>query len=61
MPLLDHFHPPLSSTQFWESFHSLWIAALVERLNGTILPPGYLAQAQVHIGGWFRANAPRSH
>ena len=26
---------------------------MVERLNGTILPQGYLAQAQVHIGGWF--------
>ena len=56
MPLLDHFHPPLSDTQFWESFHSLWIAAMVERLNGTILPQGYLAQAQVHIGGWFEVD-----
>lgn len=56
MPLLDHFHPPLSSTQFWESFHSLWIAALVERLNEAILPQGYLAQAQVHIGGWFEVD-----
>ncbi len=56
MPLLDHFHPPLSNTQFWESFHSLWIAAMVERLNGTILPQGYLAQAQVHIGGWFEVD-----
>ena len=56
MPLLDHFHPPLSTTQFWESFHSLWIAAMVEQLNGTILPQGYLAQAQVHIGGWFEVD-----
>jgi hypothetical protein len=56
MPLLDHFHPPLSNTQYWESFHSLWIAAMVERLNGTILPQGYLAQAQVHIGGWFEVD-----
>jgi len=56
MPLLDHFHPPLSSAQFWESFHSLWIAAMVERLNGTVLPQGYLAQAQVHIGGWFEVD-----
>jgi uncharacterized protein DUF4058 len=56
MPLLDHFHPPLSNTQFWESFHSLWIAAMVERLNGSILPQGYLAQAQVHIGGWFEVD-----
>ena len=56
MPLLDHFHPPLSHTQFWESFHSLWIAAMVERLNETVLPEGYLAQAQVHIGGWFEVD-----
>ena len=56
MPLLDHFHPPLSDEQFWESFHSLWIAAMVEQLNGNILPQGYLAQAQVHIGGWFEVD-----
>lgn len=56
MPLLDHFHPPVSNTQFWESFHSLWIAAMVEQLNGTVLPQGYLAQAQVHIGGWFEVD-----
>ena len=56
MPLLDHFHPPLSDGQFWESFHSLWIAAMVEQLNGNILPQGYLAQAQVHIGGWFEVD-----
>jgi hypothetical protein len=56
MPLLDHFHPPISTAQFWESFHSLWIAAMVEQLNGTSLPRGYLAQAQVHIGGWFEVD-----
>jgi hypothetical protein len=51
MPLLDHFHAPISTRQYWESFHSLWIAALVERLNERLLPPDFVAQAQVHIGG----------
>ena len=28
MPLLDHFHPPLSLTHSWESFHARWAVAL---------------------------------
>ena len=24
MPLLDHFHPPLSTQRHWESFHTTW-------------------------------------
>ncbi len=50
MPLLNHFHPPVSQIRFWESFHTAWTAALMERLNGDVLPPGYFAQAQVHVG-----------
>jgi hypothetical protein len=50
MPLLDHFHPPLSERRSWESFHALWSAALVERLNQRILPARYFAEAQVHVG-----------
>jgi hypothetical protein len=50
VPLLDHFHPPVSEVQFWESFHTLWISAIVERLNEGLLPRGYLAQASVHLG-----------
>jgi hypothetical protein len=38
MPLLDHFHPPLSSERRWESFHSSW------------LPPNYIAEEHAHIG-----------
>ena len=33
MPLLDHFHPPVSERRSWEGFHGLWAAALVEKLN----------------------------
>lgn len=50
MPLLDHFHPPVSQIRFWESFHAAWTVAIMERLNGEVLPQGYFAQAQVHVG-----------
>ena len=33
MPLLDHFHPPLSVRRPWESFHTTWAAALADHLN----------------------------
>ncbi|HKI36819.1 MAG TPA: DUF4058 family protein [Gemmataceae bacterium] len=49
MPLLDHFHPPLSQERHWESFHAAWIGSLADALNRT-LPPGYFAEEQVHAG-----------
>lgn len=50
MPLLDHFHPPVSQRRSWEGFHSLWAAAIVETLNRDILSEEYYADMQVHIG-----------
>src|SRR6266849_6070916 len=50
MPLLDHFHPPISERRSWEGFHGLWAAALVEKLNRDILTDEYYADMQVHIG-----------
>lgn len=50
MPLLDHFHPPVSERRSWEGFHALWAAALVEKLNQDILADEYFADMQVHIG-----------
>jgi hypothetical protein len=50
MPLLDHFHPPLSERRPWESFHATWCGALADYLNGGVLPPGYIALEQVHPG-----------
>lgn len=50
MPLLDHFHPPLSERRSWEGFHGLWAAALVEKLNGEVLGEDYFADMQVHVG-----------
>ena len=50
MPLLDHFHPPVSERRSWQGFHGLWAAALVEKLNQDILADEYFADMQVHIG-----------
>src|ERR1700736_228160 len=51
MPLLDHFHPPLSLARHWESFHAAWAAEIMRTLNRTVLPQGFFAEAQVHVGG----------
>lgn len=50
MPLLDHFRPPLSSTRHWEAFHARWASAIADALNRDLLPPGYFAEEQVHVG-----------
>jgi hypothetical protein len=49
MPLLDHFHPPLSRRS-WESFHTWWAGHLSGRLNMGPLPPRFIAEANIHIG-----------
>jgi hypothetical protein len=51
MPLLDHFHAPISHSRVWEGFLSLWAAAIVEYLNRDVLSSEYFAEMQVHIGG----------
>ena len=33
MPLLDHFHQPLSTERHWESFHAAWSGSLADDLN----------------------------
>jgi hypothetical protein len=50
MPLLDHFHPPLSDERRWDGFHSKWANVLVDELNETLLPEGYYAEPHVHVG-----------
>lgn len=65
MPLLDHFHPPLSERRGWEGFHGLWAAALVETLNRDVLAEEYFADMQVHVGSPVEVdiatlNEPRS-
>ncbi|HZV04073.1 MAG TPA: DUF4058 family protein [Gemmataceae bacterium] len=50
MPLLDHFHPPLSERRHWESFHASWANEIMAALNEGGLPEGYFAETQVHFG-----------
>jgi Protein of unknown function (DUF4058) len=50
MPLLDHFHPPLSERRPWESFHATWCSSLADLLNREILPSGYIALEQINPG-----------
>jgi Protein of unknown function (DUF4058) len=51
MPLLDHFHPPLSRLRHWDSFHGAWAEAIARMLNEGLLPERYYAEARVQIGG----------
>ena len=49
MPLLDHFHPPVSDRIHWRSFHAQWPAMTVQHLN-SVLPDGYRAHPSVTLG-----------
>ncbi len=50
MPLIDHFHPPLSNERRWESFHSGWATRIADALTERWLPPNYIAEEHVHLG-----------
>jgi hypothetical protein len=50
VPLLDHFHPPLSAERRWESFHSSWATKLADALTERWLPPNYIAEEHAHLG-----------
>jgi hypothetical protein len=49
VPLLDHFHPPLSVTHPWKGFHSAWANAITNQLN-EVLPEGFYAIPEVPLG-----------
>jgi hypothetical protein len=51
MPLLDHFHPPLSDRRHWGAFHSRWASAISDHLNEQGLPEYFVAEPTVNIGG----------
>lgn len=50
MPLIDHFHPPLSNERRWESFHSSWATRIADALTERWLPDNYIAEEHVHLG-----------
>jgi hypothetical protein len=65
VPLLDHFHPPLSDERRWESFHSSWATRIADALTEQWLPPNYIAEEHVHMGpsveidvGTFERDSP---
>ena len=49
MPLLDHFHPPLSVHRHWHAFHNSWATYISSQLNA-LLPEGYFAETNVQFG-----------
>src|SRR5439155_3239807 len=51
MPLLDHFHPPLSLERPWEGIHSTWASMIATQLNQDQLPAEYFAMPLVTLGG----------
>lgn len=51
MPLLDHFHPPLSQRRHWDSFHGAWAEAMAISLNQSLLPDQFVAEARIKLGG----------
>lgn len=52
MPLLDHFHPPLSIRRHWESLHATWTVCLADALTA-LLPDTYIVEPQTHAGASF--------
>jgi hypothetical protein len=50
MPLLDHFHPPMTPRHGWESFHSNWATRIADVLNDKWLPSEFLAEEYTKSG-----------
>jgi hypothetical protein len=51
MPLLDHFHPPVSERRPWTTIHGGWAFEMMAQLNRALLPKGYFAAAEVVVTG----------
>ncbi len=52
MPLRDHFRSPVNETHSWDEFHGGWPMEIV-RSPRTILPPGFRAGPNIHLGSPF--------
>src|SRR5579872_3311596 len=61
MPLLDHFHPPLSERRGWQGFHSMWTTEIAATLNQGVLPPDYFADPQIKYGGHVEVDVAMLH
>ena len=49
MPLLDHFHPPVSEETGWESFHANWATRLADALT-LLVPHEYRVEEYAYHG-----------
>jgi hypothetical protein len=50
MPLLDHFHPPVSNEIQWNSFHSAWASFIASALNDAV-PTEFRVHESLKLGG----------
>src|SRR5688572_30679951 len=50
MPLLDHFHEPITEPMRWESVHAGWTTRIADVLNERWLSPQFLAVERCHVG-----------
>ena len=49
MPLLDHFHPPLSNVSGWAAFHQRWMTYLADDVQD-FMPENYRAEPGARFG-----------
>src|SRR4051794_9106683 len=56
MPLLDHFHPPLSERRHWQGFHTRWASAIADDLNSRGLPDNLFAEPTISVGGQLQVD-----
>lgn len=52
MPLRDHFRAPVNNTHSWDEVHGQWPGEMVRDLRN-ILPAGFRAAPNVHLGSAF--------
>jgi len=55
MPLRDHFRSPVNDTHSWDEVHGQWPGEIVRDLT-TILPAGFRAAPNVHLGSPFEVD-----
>jgi hypothetical protein len=55
MPLRDHFRSPVNDTHSWDEVHGQWPGEIVRNLRD-ILPPGFRAGPNVHLGSSFEVD-----
>jgi hypothetical protein len=55
MPLRDHFNPPVSDRESWDSLHGGWPMVIVQDLFAR-LPKGFIARPVTHIGRDFEVD-----